>query len=33
MPTFTQWLGIAIVVVGVVGGIWFLFWLLGLILG
>jgi hypothetical protein len=32
MPTFTQWLGIAIVVVGVIGGIWLLIWLLGMIL-
>ena len=31
MPTFAQWLGIAIVVAGVIGGIWLLFWLSGII--
>jgi len=32
MPDVAQWLGIIVVVLGVLGGVWLLFWLLSLIL-
>jgi hypothetical protein len=31
MPDAAQWLGITVVVLGVLGGVWLLFWLLSLI--
>ena len=32
MPSGAQWLGVAILVAGVLGGVWLLFWLLSVIL-